>query len=126
MKIRVLLVEDSPMNRRLVRDILVVRGHEVIEAASVDEAKKKLDGAPYDVVLLDVMLPGGGGEAVVVAIRASEIYRSVPVVAVTAFAMPGDKERLLANGFDGYISKPIDTKQFGATVESWATRNQVG
>lgn len=124
MKPRVLLVEDSPLNRKLARDILTARGHEVVEASTVDEAKQKLESMVPDVVLLDVMIPGGGGEVVAALIKASERLYKVPVVAVTAFAMPGDKERLLACGFDGYISKPIDTRQFGPTVESWAAKNK--
>jgi CheY-like chemotaxis protein len=119
MKARVLLVEDSPLNRRLVHDILEARGHEVIEAASVEETRARLDDFVPNVVLLDVMIPGGGGEAVVRMLRSSEAHRNVPVVAVTGLVMPGDEQRLLANGFDGYIPKPIDTKKFGATVEAW-------
>jgi CheY-like chemotaxis protein len=126
MKPRVLLVEDSPMNRKLARDILRSRGHEVIEAVSVDDAKSKLVGLVPDVVLLDVMLPGGGGEEVVRFMRASDSHKRIPIVAVTAFAMHGDKERLLASGYDGYISKPIDTRQFGPTVESWCIQRPNG
>ena len=122
MKARVLLVEDSPLNRKLARDILKSRGHEVVEAVSVEDAKKKLTMMVPDVALLDVMLPGGGGEEVIKFMRTSTELKKVPIVAVTAFAMPGDREYLLASGYDGYISKPIDTRQFGPTGESWCTQ----
>lgn len=124
MKLQILLVEDSLLNRKLARDILTARGHEVVEAGSGDEAKQKLASMDPDVVLLDVMIPGGGGEAIAALIKSSDRHYKVPVIAVTAFAMPGDKERLLASGFDAYISKPIDTRQFGPTVESWAAKNK--
>lgn len=115
----ILIVEDNPMNRMLVRDILAHRGHETREACNVAEAESILREADVpDIVLLDVQIPGGGGEAVLRAMRADPRYAEVPIVAVTAFAMSGDRERLLAAGFDAYVSKPIDTRVFGPTVES--------
>lgn len=113
----ILIVEDNPMNRDLLRDILEDRGHSILEAADVSQAERLLGGPPPDIVLLDVLIPGGGGEAVLRAIRARPALVLVPVVAVTAFAMAGDERRLLDAGFDAYISKPIDTRVFGATVE---------
>ena len=116
---RILVVEDNPLNRLLLHDILELRGHEVIEAASVDEALPLLDVARLDLLLLDVQIPGGGGEAVVKEVRKRAALADLPIVAVTSLAMPGDRERLLSIGFQGYLSKPIDTRTFGAAIETY-------
>ena len=116
---RILVVEDNPLNRLLLHDILELRGHEVVEASSVDEALPLLDAARLDLLLLDVQIPGGGGEAVVKEVRKRAALVDLPIVAVTSLAMPGDRERLLGSGFQGYLSKPIDTRTFGPTVESF-------
>ncbi|HEX9602744.1 MAG TPA: response regulator [Myxococcales bacterium] len=119
---RFLVVEDNPLNRRLIRDILRHRGHEVVEAESVDEGRIELRRQAVDVVLLDIQIPGGGGEQLLRELRGDPAVRHLPVVAVTAFAMRGDRERLLALGFNGYLSKPIDTRTFGADVERYLER----
>ena len=116
--IKILVVEDHPLNRKLFHALLEDRGHEIVEATNVEEARLRLAGSRPDLVLLDVIIPGGGGELVLRDIRLSPNLASLPVIAVTALAMPGDRERLLAKGFDAYISKPIDTVTFGQTVES--------
>ncbi len=116
---RILVVEDNPLNRLLVHDILELRGHSVIEAATVDEACRLLERERLDLLLLDVQIPGGGGEAVIREVRARAHLADLPIVAVTSLAMPGDRERLLSNGFQGYLSKPIDTRTFGAAIESY-------
>jgi two-component system cell cycle response regulator DivK len=116
---RILVVEDNPLNLQLVRDILEHGGHEIYAATSVQAARKTLEEAKPDIVLLDIQLPGGGGEKLLREIRASAVLADLPVIAVTALAMEGDRERLLSAGFDGYLSKPIDTRTFAATVESF-------
>ncbi|HVJ88949.1 MAG TPA: response regulator [Labilithrix sp.] len=116
---RVLLVEDHHFNRRLIRDVLGFRGHEVVEAHDVEQARERLREGRPDVVLLDIQIPGGGGEAVLRTIRETPELTRLPVVAVTALAMSGDRARILALGFDGYISKPIDTKTFASEVEAF-------
>lgn len=121
---RMLMVEDNPMNRRLVRYVLEFRGHEVGEASSVDEGRQMLAQKTPDLVILDINLPGGGGEVLLREIRSDAKLRAVPVVAVTAYAMQGDRERLLAEGFSGYISKPIDTTTFGPQIESFLPKAQ--
>jgi CheY-like chemotaxis protein len=115
---RVLVVEDNVMNRALFRDVLRHRGHVVVEAQTMDEARAELAGEPPDVILLDIQIPGGSGELLLQEIRRDQRLVAVPVVAVTAYAMRGDRERFLALGFDGYMSKPIDTRTFAAEVES--------
>jgi CheY-like chemotaxis protein len=116
---RILIVEDNPLNRLLVHDILELRGHDVLEAATVEEALGALHAMRPDLLLLDVQIPGGGGEAVIREVRARAELADLPVVAVTSLAMPGDRERLLSIGFQGYLSKPIDTRTFGPAVEAY-------
>jgi CheY-like chemotaxis protein len=118
----ILLVEDHALNRQLVRDILIYRGHEVLEAATVDEAKLKLEQAKPDLVLLDIQIPGGGGELLFKQIRGRPELADVPVIAITAFAMPSDVARFRKLGFDAYLSKPIDTRQFASQVQALIKR----
>jgi CheY-like chemotaxis protein len=91
----------------------------VLEAATVDEARAVLAEATPDLLLLDVQIPGGGGEAVIRDVRKRRDLATMPIVAVTSLAMPGDRERLLSIGFQGYLSKPIDTRTFGEAIESF-------
>jgi two-component system cell cycle response regulator DivK len=116
---RILIVEDNHLNRLLLHDILELRGHEVIEAANVGEACLMLDHERVDLILLDVQIPGGGGEAVIEEVRKRAELADLPIVAVTSLAMPGDRERLLGSGFQGYLSKPIDTRTFGPSIEAY-------
>ena len=116
---RILIVEDNPLNRLLIHDVLELRGHEVLEASTVAEAKAVLDREKPDLLLLDVQIPGGGAEAVIREVRKRAELVSLPMVAVTSLAMPGDRERLLGIGFQGYLSKPIDTRTFGAAIEAF-------
>lgn len=124
MTARILVVEDNPLNLELVRDILEYRGHQIESAATVSEARQRLDASRPDLVLLDVQIPGGGGEALLREIRVNDALAGLAVIAVTALAMEGDRERLLGAGFDGYLSKPIDTKTFGQSVESFLKRKE--
>ena len=116
---RILIVEDNPLNRLLIHDILELRGHEVFEAATVSEARDVLAAVRPDLLLLDVQIPGGGGEAIIREVRRRPDLHDLPIIAVTSLAMPGDRERLLSIGFHGYLSKPIDTRTFGAAIESY-------
>ena len=123
---RILIVEDNPLNRLLIHDVLELRGHQVIEAATVDEARQTLSEVRPDLLLLDVQIPGGGGEAVIREVRKRDDLADLPIIAVTSLAMPGDRERLLSIGFQGYLSKPIDTRTFGAAVESYLKSDNEG
>ena len=123
---RILIVEDNPLNRLLIHDVLELRGHEVIEASTVDEARRALAATRPDLLLLDVQIPGGGGEAIIREVRKREDLNDLPIIAVTSLAMPGDRERLLSIGFQGYLSKPIDTRTFGAAIESYLKPEEEG
>jgi len=119
---RILIVEDNELNLRLATDLLEVRGHLIDAATTAAECRQRLqpsDAPLPEVVLMDVRLPDGDGETLLQEIRASTRLRSLCVLAITAQAMQGDRERLLAAGFDGYLSKPLDTRRFGAEVESY-------
>jgi CheY-like chemotaxis protein len=115
---KVLVVEDDPWSQRIVRDLLEMRGHQVVVASDVDEARGQLPDVP-DVVLLDIHVPGGGGELLLREIR-ERGNSALPVIALTASAMRGDRERFLRQGFTAYVSKPIDVQTFARTVEDLA------
>ena len=114
---RILVVEDDLWSRRLVFELLVLRGHDVLCAAGVSDGRAQLDSVRFDAVLLDINIPGGGGELLLQEIR--EYNAIIPVIAFTASTMAGDRERFLAEGFTAHLSKPIDVKSFATTVESY-------
>jgi CheY-like chemotaxis protein len=114
---RILVVEDDIWSRRLVLELLEYRGHDVLCASSVSEGRTQLDSVKLDAVLLDINIPGGGGELLLHDLR--EHNAVLPVIAFTASAMLGERERLLAAGFSGHISKPLDVRTFAETIESF-------
>jgi len=118
---RVLLVEDNLLNQELARDLLEMYGHVVVVADS-SRALRALVArsvAP-DVVLMDVLLPDGDGVALMRELRAIPRFTGIATVAVTAHARAEDQADLLAAGFDGVITKPIDTRTFVGEVEGYA------
>ena len=106
---KVLIAEDNPVNRELLRELLEVRGYEVEEACDGQEALRALESSIPDVLLLDIGMPVLDGYATVRRIRDDPRFAAVPVLAVTAYAMRGDEEKILQSGFSGYLSKPIDS-----------------
>jgi len=115
---KILVVEDDPWSQRIVVELLEMRGHDVLAADSVSSARTQLANGPQ-IVLLDINIPGGGGELLLREIRASAVHGRLPVIALTASAMTGDRERFLRQGFTAYMSKPIDVKSFGPTIEDY-------
>ena len=107
---RILVVEDNPLNLKLVRDVLQFAGYEVIEARSGEEGIRVAQEDPPDLVLMDLQLPGIDGTETLRRLRQGSLGRNVPVVAVTAFAMAEDRERASQAGFDGYVEKPISVR----------------
>src|SRR4051812_36999661 len=99
---RVLVAEDNPMNRELIRSILEDRGCEVVEAADGEEALAKIRESEPDLILMDVQMPRLDGIDALHRLRHDPILASIPVIALTAYAMCGDKEQFLAAGFDSY------------------------
>jgi two-component system, cell cycle response regulator DivK len=113
---KILIVEDSPDNMRLFRTLLTMRAHEVVGLTGGDGLLETLGRDRPELVLMDIQLPGKDGFTLLAEIRASD-HRDLTVLALTAHAMSGDRERALAAGFDGYITKPIDIRAFPAQVE---------
>jgi two-component system cell cycle response regulator DivK len=113
---KILIVEDSPDNMKLVRTLLTLKGHEVSGLPGGEGLLDAIEGGQPDLVLMDIQLPGKDGFTLLREIRSSP-YGTVRVIALTAHAMSGDRERALAAGFDGYITKPIDVRNFPDQVQ---------
>jgi two-component system, cell cycle response regulator DivK len=107
---RVLIVEDNPLNLKLLRDVLLMAGFEVIEARTGEDGVARAQDSRPDVILMDLQLPGVDGTQAMRTIKASPSGSGIPIVALTAFAMSEDRDRALRNGFDGYLSKPISVR----------------
>ena len=116
---RILVVEDNPLNLKLVRDVLQFAGYEVIEAHSGEEGVRAAQADPPDLVLMDLQLPGIDGTETLHRLRQGPLGRDVPVVAVTAFAMAEDRERASQAGFDGYVEKPISVRELPGQIEAF-------
>src|SRR4051812_20767469 len=113
---RILIVEDKPTSRELLRTVLEQQGYAVEEAGDGEEALRKAQERPPDLVLMDLQIPVRDGFEVVSEIRKDPRLQAIPVVAVTASAMQGVRERALAAGFTGYISKPVSLVQLRQEV----------
>ena len=107
---KILIAEDNPVNRELLRELLEMRGHTVTEACDGEEALRVIEQTQPDLVLLDIGMPLLDGFGVIRKIRENPRFASMPVVALTAYAMQGDREKILSAKFDGYLSKPIDAR----------------
>jgi two-component system, cell cycle response regulator DivK len=119
---RILVVEDNPLNLKLVRDVLEVAGYDVIEAKSGEEGLRMAQENPPDLVLMDLQLPGIDGTETLRRLRNGTLGADVPVVAVTALAMAEDKERAASAGFDGYVEKPISVRALPGQIEAFLAR----
>jgi CheY-like chemotaxis protein len=130
---KILVVEDNDMNMQLVEFLLEEGGYDIVKAASGEEAleitrnaaaEEALEitrnaAAAPDLILMDIHLPGMDGLSVVRAMKGDDRTRRIPILALTAHAMRGDKDRFLEAGCDGYISKPIDVKTFISSIEQY-------
>jgi two-component system cell cycle response regulator DivK len=112
---KILVVEDSPDNMKLFRTVLTLKGHEVTGLPGGEGLLETIERTTPDLVLMDIQLPGQDGFALLREIRQSP-FSALKVVALTAHAMTGDRERALEAGFDGYITKPIDIRNFPSQV----------
>ncbi len=115
---RILVVEDNPLNLKLVRDVLTASGYDIVEAQTGEEGVRLAGECDPDLVLMDLQLPGIDGYEALRRIREAGRVDGVPVVAVTAFAMREDRERTAAAGFDGYLSKPISVRDLPSQVDA--------
>jgi CheY-like chemotaxis protein len=107
---RILVVDDNPTNLKLVSDVLAFEGHEILSAVDAEEAQVVLAGILPDLILMDIALPGMDGLTLTRLLKADARTHHIHIVALTAFAMIGDKQKALDAGCDGYITKPIDTR----------------
>ncbi len=113
---KVLVVEDNQANQRLMRMLLNSMDHEVVCASTGEEGWKQVQVVDYDLVLLDMYLPGLDGFELCKRIKAASGGRT-RVIAVTALAMPGDRKKVMESGCDGYFSKPISLSDFRSRVQ---------
>ena len=124
MPARILIIEDHPANLDLMTYLLRAFGHDPITAPDGEQGLAVARRENPDLIVCDIQLPGIDGHAVARAAKAEPALRTIPLVAVTAFAMVGDRDRVLASGFDAYISKPIDPETFLPHIEAFLPPNQ--
>jgi two-component system cell cycle response regulator DivK len=126
MSARILLIEDNPQNRYLAKFLLEQRGHAVIEAETGPQGLALASATRPSLILLDIQLPGMDGHAVARALKGDPTVAAIPIVAVTSYAMAGDREKCLAAGAEGYIEKPINPDTFATEVERFLPVAQGG
>jgi len=115
----ILIIEDNPKNLKLIRDLLQFKGYTILAAETGEVGIKLAQERCPALILMDVQLPGIDGRAVAKILKEDANTHHIPILALTAYAMKGDRESLLAEGFDGYMSKPIDIKELPKVVESY-------
>ena len=119
MKARILLIEDNAQNRYLATFLLEQRGHQVMQAATGPLGLEMAASVRPDLILLDIQLPGMDGHAVTRALKDHPELKVIPVIAVTSYAMIGDREKCLDAGAEGYIEKPINPETFVDEIEQF-------
>jgi two-component system cell cycle response regulator DivK len=119
---QILVVEDNEKNMKLFRDVLLATGYRTLEATTGVEAVELAAEHAPDLVLMDIQLPDLDGVEALRRLRGDERTAAIPVLAVTAQAMRGDRQRLLAAGFDGYVSKPVDVRELIGTIRQHCDR----
>ncbi len=123
-EMRVLYIEDKPDNRLLVRRILMAEGMDVIEAESAEQGVVLAQQERPHLILMDINMPGRDGYSATADIRQLPELDHIPIIALTANVMKGDKERSLAAGCDGYIPKPIDVDRFPIEVMNFIRKGR--
>jgi len=119
----ILYVEDNPDNRNLIRRVLNAEGYSVVEAVNAGQAIEKLGVNSIDLILMDINMPDMDGYTLTSKIKAIQKFSKIPIVAVTANVMRGDREKSLEAGCDGYIQKPIDIDTLAQQVERFIIRS---
>ena len=120
----ILIVEDNEKNMKLVRDVLQVKGYATLEAGTGEDAIRLAAEHKPDLVLMDIQLPGISGIEALKVLRSDPATASIPVVAVTASVMQQDRNQITEAGFDGYIGKPINLKEFLEAVRAMVERGR--
>jgi two-component system cell cycle response regulator DivK len=118
----ILYVEDNPDNRNLIRRVLNSEGYSVVEAINASQAIEKLEGNDIDLILMYIKMPDMDGYTLTSKIKSVQKFSKIPIVAVTANVMRGDREKSLEAGCDGYIQKPIDIDTLAQQVERFIIR----
>jgi CheY-like chemotaxis protein len=126
MSARILLIEDNATNLELMTYLLRAFGYEVNTANGAAAGLALAESGEYDLVLTDILMPEMDGYEFARRFRAQQRWSATPLVAVTALAMTGDREKIIAHGFDGYIAKPIDPQRFGAEIASFLQKRNDG
>jgi two-component system, cell cycle response regulator DivK len=119
----ILYVEDNPDNRNLIRRVLNAEGYSVVEASQASQAIEKLEKEKIDLILMDINMPDMDGYTLTAKIKKIDKYAKIPIVAVTANVMRGDREKSLEAGCDGYIQKPIDIDTLSLQIERFIVRS---
>jgi CheY-like chemotaxis protein len=116
MPARILIVDDNPMNLKLARLLVLSLGHEADVADGAASALRRLEGTAPDAILVDLQMPDVDGLELTRRLKRDPRTAHIPVIALTAAAMAGDRERAFAAGCDGFIPKPLDTRRFGDAI----------
>jgi len=119
----ILYVEDNPDNRSLIRRVLEAEDYAVVEAINAMQALEKLETSKIDLVLMDINMPDMDGYTLTAKIKSIQKFSSIPIIAVTANVMRGDREKSLGAGCDGYIQKPIDIDTLSQQIERFIIRS---
>jgi len=114
-----LIVEDNEDSRELVVKVLRNKGYEMVQAADGEEALEKAIAEKPDLILMDISLPKLNGYEVAKRLKAMEEFQEIPIVALTAHAMKGDRETVIVSGFEGYISKPVNVRELPDQVRAY-------
>ena len=115
----ILIVEDNDNNRSLFRDILTFHGYQVLVAADGQEGMALARELAPDLILMDIQLPGMDGMTACGILKGDPATSRLKIIALTSFAMQGDREKFLAAGFDGYLSKPVNTRELPVLMKQW-------
>ena len=119
---KILIVEDSPPNMRLFEMVLGAENYTLLKATNGDEALDMALRELPDLIIMDIMLPKKSGLVVTKKLRETPAFSHIPIIAITAYAMKGDKERFTIDGFDAYLSKPINTRELPKMVDEMLKR----
>ncbi|MCG6551743.1 MAG: response regulator [Candidatus Magnetominusculus sp. LBB02] len=122
MKTKILVVEENENNRLLMRAVLSYHGYDIIEAANGEDGVRAARQCLPGLILMDIQLPVMDGFTAIKVLKDDPATRAIKAVAVTAYAMKGDRESILEAGFDGYISKPIDTRELPEIVKNFISQ----
>ncbi|KKO18208.1 MAG: response regulator [Candidatus Brocadia sp.] len=115
----VMVVEDNEKNRKLMRVVLKSKGYNVIEATTGEEALNLLKNQKPNIIMMDIQLPGIDGLTLIKQIKADAMTKEIPIIAVTAYAMKGDEQKILDTGCEAYMSKPINTQELPIIIEKY-------